>query len=105
SKDYPSAITAMTEYLKVPHGKHEEEATFVRAESYYNSKQYKKAIIDYSQFPEKFKKSHRMAEALYKIGKSFDALGMSDDAKGFYQELATKFPKSPFVKKVRAKLK
>ena len=46
-----------------------------------------------------------MPEALYKIGVSFEALGSKDDAKGFYQLLVDKFPKSPQAKKVKSKLK
>jgi TolA-binding protein len=46
-----------------------------------------------------------MPEALYKIGVSFEALGSKDDAKGFYQLLIDKFPKSSQAKKVKSKLK
>jgi len=77
----------------------------MRAEAYYQLKQYKKAIVDYSKFPEKFTTSKKMPVALLKIGQSFDALGMRDDAKSFYQELIEKFPKSQEAKKARSKLK
>jgi len=46
-----------------------------------------------------------MPEALYKIGMSFESLGMGEDAKGFYQELVEKYPKSPEAKKARKKVK
>ena len=103
--DYEAAIDSFTSYLKFPKGKHTEEATYLRAESYYQLKQYKKAIVDYSKFPEKFTKSKRVPAALYKIGLSFDALGLHDDAKGFYQELADRHPNAPETKKVRQKLR
>ena len=64
---------------------------------------HKKAIVDYSRFPEKFTKSKRMPQALLQIGRSFEAMGMKEDAKGFYQELIDKFPKSNEAKKVRGK--
>lgn len=105
SGDFESAIESFNGYLKAPHAKYAEEATFLRGESYYGSKQYKKAIIDFSKFPEKYTKSKAMAQALYKIGQSFEALSMKEDAKGFYQELVEKFPKSPEAKKVKGKLK
>ena len=95
----------MNTYLKNTKAKQHEEATFIRAESYYSLAQYKKAIVDYSKFPEKFTKSKRMPLALYKIGLSFEHLGMKEDAKGFYQELVEKFPKSPEGVKARAKAK
>ncbi len=103
--EYEQAVEHFTEYLKASKGKHIEEATFKRAESHFKLKQYKKAIVDYSKFPEKYTKSSKLAQALYQIGQSFDALGMKEDGKGFYQELVDKFPKSPEAKKARPKLK
>lgn len=105
SEDYGNAAETFGAYLKLPKGKHAEEATFLRAESYFKLKQYKKAIVDYSKFPEKFSRSTRMPQALLKIGQSFEALGMKDDAKGFFQELIEKFPKSVEAKKIRKKVK
>jgi tol-pal system protein YbgF len=100
-----AAISTFSSYLKNGKGKKTEDVTFYRGEAYFNLKQYKQAIVDYSKFPEKYTKSPHMPEALYKIGESFDALGMKDDAKGFYQELVDKFPKSKQAKKVKGKLK
>ncbi len=99
------AVEALTAYLNHPKAKRVQSATFQRAEAYYQLKQYKKAIVDYSKFPEKFPQSKSMPDALYKIGVSFEALGMKEDAKGFFQELVEKFPKNPLSKKVRSKLK
>jgi TolA-binding protein len=103
--DCDSAVETFTSVLKSAKGAKAEEATFYRAECYFKLKQFKKAIVDYSRFPEKFTKSKHMPVALLKIGSSFELLGMKDDAKGFYQELIEKFPKSPEAKKAKAKLK
>lgn len=100
-----AAVESFTSYLKYPKAKNAEEATFLRGEAYFGLKQHKKAIIDFSKFPEKFTKSKRLPAALLKIGQSFEALGMKEDAKGFYQELVDKFPKAPEAKKAKAKLK
>lgn len=102
---YDEAIEVFTEYLKNSKASDTEDATYYRAESYFKLKQYKKAIVDYSRFPEKFTRSKRMPSALFRIGSSFDALGMKEDAKGFYQELVDKFPKTSEAKKARSKLK
>ena len=102
---YDEAAENFTSYLKHPKGKNTEDATFLRGECYFGMKQYKKAIVDYSKFPEKYTRSKYLAQALYKIGRSFEALGMNDDAKGFYQELADKFPNSTEAKKIKSKLK
>jgi TolA-binding protein len=98
--NFEGAVENLSTYLRSPKAKKAEEATFMRAESYYAMKEYKKAIVDYSKFPEKFTRSPYMPRALFKIGLSFEALGMKEDAKGFYQELLEKFPKSPEAKKV-----
>lgn len=105
AENYDGAIEVLTPFLNNAKGKNNSEAVFLRAESYYATKQYKKAIADYSRFPESFTKSRRMPQALYKIGLSFDALGMKTDAAPFYQELSEKFPNSAEAKKARARKK
>lgn len=105
SGNFDAAVDSFTEYLKSSKPVHVEEALYLRGEAYYSLKQYKKAIVDYSKFPEKYPKSKFMPGALYRIGRSFENLGMNEDAKGFYQELVDKFPKSAEAKKARAKIK
>lgn len=105
SKNYEGAIEAFSQYLKNSKSKHAEEAMYLRAESYYQIKQYKKAIIDFSKFPEKYHHSKKLPSALYRIGLSFESLGMREDAKGFYQELVDKFPKSSEARNAHSKLK
>jgi tol-pal system protein YbgF len=102
---FDDAAETLSDYLKAPKGKHIEEATFLRGESYFALKQYKKAILDYSKFPEKFTSSRKLPTALFKIGQSFEALGMKEDAKGFYLEVVEKFPKSPEATKAKKKVK
>ena len=102
---YEEAIDHLTEYLKGTGLKNAEEATLMRAESYFNIKNYKKAIVDYSKFPENFKKSKHIPAAVLKIAQSFEALKMKEEAKNFYSEIVEKYPKSPEAKKAKAKLK
>ena len=97
------AVETLTAALKTAKGKKAEEATFLRGEAHFAAKDYKKAIVDYSKFPEKYTRSSNMPKALLRIGTCFDALGMKEDAKGFYQELVEKYPKSPEAKKAKAK--
>ncbi len=103
--NFEAAAETFGTYLKQPKAKKAEDATFFRGEAYYNLKNYKKAITEYSKFPEKFTRSKYMATVLYKIGLSFEALGMKSEAKDFYQELVEKFKKSPEAKRAKAKLK
>ncbi|MBL7717150.1 MAG: tetratricopeptide repeat protein [Bdellovibrionales bacterium] len=99
------AVETLNEYLKAQKPKYAEEATFMRGDCYLTLKQYKKAILDFSKFQEKFTTSKKLPQALLKIGQSFEGMGMKDDAKGFYQELVEKFPKSPEAAKVKKKAK
>lgn len=100
-QDFEGAIDAFSTYIKSPKAKKLDDAHFFRGESYFRLKQYKKAIIDFSKFPEKFSDSSQMPAALLRIGQSFEALGMKDDAQGFYQELSEKYPKSSEAKKIK----
>ena len=102
---YQEAAEKLAIYLKSPKVKNQEDAIFLRGECFYQLKQYKKAVVEYSHFPEKFTHSPILPDALYKIGLSFEAMGLKEDAKGFYQELVEKFPKSALAKKARKKLK
>lgn len=102
-KNYEGAIESLSAYLKNSKTKHAEEAYFLRGDAYFHTKQYEKAINDFGNFPRKFTTSKYMAQALYKIGQSFEALGNKEDARGFYQELLEKFPKSPEAKKLKPK--
>ena len=90
-------------YIKIPKVKLLQDATFLRGDCYFRIKQYKKAIIETQSSRKSSRGSPHMPEALYKIGVSFEALGMKEDAKGFYQELVEKYPKSPEAKKIRKK--
>lgn len=103
--NFQGAVDSLSKYLGSSKAAQAEEATFLRGEAYFALNDYKKAIVDYSKFPEKYTRSRRMPTALYKIGQSFEALGMKDDAKGFYQELVDKFPASAEAKKAKPKLK
>lgn len=103
--NFESAIENLSAYLKNPKAKKTEEATFLRGEAYYASQQYNKAIVDFSRFPDAFRKSKRTPAALLRIGQSFEALGMKKESRDFYQELVDTYPKSAEAKKVKGKLK
>lgn len=81
------------------------EAIYIRGESYFKRKEYKKAIVDFSKFPEKFQKSAYHPKALLRIAESFEAMGMKEDAKAFYQELSDQFAKTAEGKLAKKRLK
>jgi tol-pal system protein YbgF len=103
---FEEAIGALDGYIsKSPKGKNLEEALFLKGDSEFLTKQYRAAIVSFDKMKEKFPKSKRVPVTLLKIAQSFEALGMADDARGFYQELVEKFPKSSEAKKAKARLK
>ena len=68
-------------------------------------KKYKEAIVAYQKYRDAYPKGSRNAETTYKIGVCFQELGMKDESKAFYDEVMTKYGKSPFAKNAAKKLK
>lgn len=104
-KNYEVAIEKFAAYLKTPKPKRQEEAYFFKAESLFQTKQYRKAIVDFSTIQEKFPKSKRVPTVLYQIGVSFEKMGLKSDGKAFFQELVDKYPRSTEAKKALLKLR
>lgn len=69
------------------------------------AKKNKEAIVAYQKYRDALPKGGRYAEATYKIGVSFQELGMKDESKAFYEEVMSKFPKSSYAKNAAKKLK
>jgi TolA-binding protein len=69
------------------------------------AKKHKEAIVSYQKYRDAMPKGGRYAEATYKIGMSFQELGMKDESKAFYEEVIGKFPKSQYAKNAAKKLK
>lgn len=86
-------------------GKEAAEAHFGLGESEYGLKNYKKAIVQYSKVQEVLPKSTHAPTCLYKIGLAFSRLNMNKEAKGFFNELLERYPKSVEAKKIRARSK
>jgi TolA-binding protein len=92
-----------------------DNAAYWKAESYYQlagqasdkparEKAYKQAILSYQRVLES-PKSEKSDGALFKIGLSFEQLGFSDEARVFYEELLSKYAKSPLVPDAKKRLK
>ena len=91
-----------------------DNAAYWKAESYYQlaaqatdktsrEKAYKQAILSYQRVLES-PRSEKADGALFKIGLSFEQLGFADEARVFYEELTTKFAKSPLVPDAKKRL-
>lgn len=75
------------------------------ADEQFQKKEWKKAILTYQRFRDQNPKSKKFAKATLRIGVSFQELGMNDEAKTFFDEVATKYPDSAEAKTAKSKLK
>ena len=78
---------------------------YQKGEGLYGQKKWKEAIVAYQKYRENQPKGKFYAEATYKMGESFLALGMKDESKSFFEEVRVKYPKSPLAKKAEKQLK
>jgi TolA-binding protein len=116
-KKFASAADAFDLFL-TRHGNNDDlvdNAAYWKAESYYQlagqasdkparEKAYKQAILSYQRVLES-PKSEKSDGALFKIGLSFEQLGFSEEARVFYEELLSKYAKSPLVPDAKKRLK
>ena len=78
---------------------------FERADDKFSSKKWKDAIVEYQNYREKYPKGRRYRQATYKIGVSFQELGLKDEARAFYKEVVDKFPKTKTADQAKSRLK
>lgn len=85
-------------------GKDNDKNEFQLAEDSFAKKDWKAAIVGYQKYRETNPKGKKYGEATYKIGVSFQELGMGEEAKTFFDEVVDKFPKSDNAKKAKFRL-
>lgn len=78
---------------------------FGAAEEKFGKKAWRDAILDYQKYRRDNPKGKQFSTATYKIGASFQELGMVDEARAFYEEVVSKFPKTKDATRANAKLK
>lgn len=78
---------------------------FEVAESLFEAKDWKKAILAYNKYRDENPKGKKLAESTYKIGVCFQELGMKDEAKTFYEEVENKYPNSDQARKAKIRIK
>jgi TolA-binding protein len=86
-------------------GKNSDKNPFELGESRFEQKSWREAIFAYEDYRKSYPKGKNFGAATYKIGVSFQELGMLDDAKPFYDEVISKFPKSKEADRARSRLK
>lgn len=75
------------------------------AQSFFEKKDWKQSILNFQKYRDENPKGGKFADATYKIGVSFQELGMKDEAKTFYDEVVSKFPKSDEARRAKIRLK
>lgn len=78
---------------------------YAAAQEKFEQKNWKEAILDFEKYRKSNPKGKNFAAATYKIGVSFQELGLSEDAKAFYEEVISKYPKSEDAKSAAKRLK
>lgn len=81
------------------------KGSFEQAQELFKQKDWKRAILGYQKYRDDNPKGKSLAEATYRIGYSFQELGLKEEAESFYKELIVKYPKSEEAKKAKVKLK
>lgn len=78
---------------------------FAVAEEKFEKKSWREAILDYEKYRKANPKGKQVATATYKIGVCFQELGLSEDARAFYEEVVSKYPKAKEAKSALTRLK
>lgn len=78
---------------------------FDRGEAKFEAKAWRDAIFAYEEYRKANPKGKHFTTATYKIGVSFQELGMNDDAKLFYEETISRSPKAKEADRARSRLK
>lgn len=79
--------------------------TYETAKEFFDKKDWKQAILNFQKYRDDNPKGGKLPDATYKIGVSFQELGMKDEAKTFYDEVQAKYPKSEEARRAKIRLK
>lgn len=77
---------------------------FEQGEDLFGAKEWRRAILAYQKYRDANPKGKNFTEATYKMGVSFQELGLKDEARTFYEEVVAKHSKSPEAKKAKTRL-
>ncbi|HPM40821.1 MAG TPA: tol-pal system protein YbgF [bacterium] len=103
---YLEAAGAFEAFLqKYPKSQWAGSARYWVAESFYLSRDYKRAIKEFQVFIEKFPKEPKIAEAILKQGNSFYELGLLEESRAFYEKVASSYPSSKEGQAAKARIK
>lgn len=79
--------------------------SFEIAQDLFAKKDWKQAILQFEKYRKEKPKGQHFSNATYKIGVSFQELGMDSESKVFLEEVISKFPKSDDARRAKIRLK
>ncbi|MBC7371128.1 MAG: tetratricopeptide repeat protein [Bdellovibrionaceae bacterium] len=100
-----AAMIATNSASQVKAAAEAKRGSYESGQDYFEQKDWKKAILNFQKYRDENPKGSKNAEATYKMGVSFQELGMKDEAKTFYDELISKYGSSNEAKKGKIRLK
>lgn len=80
------------------------DAHFRLGELYYGDRRYRQAILEYGKVAQDFPRSDKAPDALLRTGESMVALDLKDDARGLFEEVTKRYPKSTAARKAKARI-
>lgn len=73
-------------------------------QGHFAKREWKKAILSFHKYTDEAPKSKLIPDAKYKIGVSFQELGMKDEAQAYYEEVVANFGSTEAGKKAKLRL-
>jgi len=84
--------------------KNKKNDSYEVAEQHFAKSEWKKAIVNFQKYTDESPRGKHVAEAKYKIGQSFQELGMKEEAMAFYEEVVANYAKTDVGKKSKTLL-
>ena len=100
-----AAIVAQNTAAQAKAAADAKKSAYEVGQDFFDQKDWKKAILNFQKYRDESPRGKKVSDATYKMGVSFQELGMKDEAKTFFDELISKYPSSNEAKKAKIRLK
>ncbi len=80
------------------------DAHFRLGELWFGDRHYREAILEYGKVAQDFPRSDKAPDALFRTGESMLALDLRDDARGLFEEVIKRYPKTTAARRAKARL-
>lgn len=105
-KDARQARRALEAFIsRYPEDARIDEAIYLLGETYFNEKQHISSILEYQKILKTYPRSKRTADAMFRAGQGFRALGKCEQAKLFFETVIADHGKSDRAREARQELK